>query len=334
MHRTADGRGRRGRRRGRRKPTLEPPPADALGVQQVADILAGRYLYCSLAGGSGAAQVGATIVERRVGIAGNRNQRARCRDRSIRERKRDHGIAGLSRDEIDGTYSRRAEHAAVRIVVQRVVLSIIPHPGDRVAVKIRHHCGSVASAADADTPGSLDELVHQPAVEGLLLVGIIVIHVTGVGLRTIETIAQCEVRIVGQQSGGDETVDGRRVVARDKAGFARRVRGEGVGPEIMVEADILKVDDYDVLNRRLRPLVVGNARHRSDAGEDSARGESGEFCSPGLAAFDSCSVDIAPAKVLRSNLHYGFASWCARPPRRSGKRSAPGHWVCAIRTVR
>jgi hypothetical protein len=187
VHRAAHRRAASGCRFGRSKTTLEPAPGDVFHVQQITDVFALRNLERSLTG-FGVAHIGFAVIQRRIGIAGYRHQRARCRDRSIRKRQRDDGMAGLPGDEIEGAYRRRAEHAAVRVVVHRKALCVVPQRGDGVAVEIGHYRRSVGSAADPDIARCLNELVHQPTVKRLLFVGVIVIHVAGVGLGWIETV--------------------------------------------------------------------------------------------------------------------------------------------------
>src|SRR5262249_33646704 len=105
---------------------------------------------------------------------------------------------------------------------------------------------------------ALDELVHLPAVERLLFVAVVVIHVARElaagathepGRRAVEALRRRRVRVRGQKRRG-QAVDGRRAGLRRErvAGRPRRVR---IRAEVMVERDVLLEDHDNVLDWRL-----------------------------------------------------------------------------------
>ena len=65
------------------------------------------------------------------------------------------------------------------------MLGVIPFRRDSVAVIVVHHQRLVRATAARRV---LDELVHQAMIEGLLLVAIAMIHVTGERLRVVEPL--------------------------------------------------------------------------------------------------------------------------------------------------
>jgi hypothetical protein len=199
-----------------------------------------------------AALVGPAIVERRVGIAGDRDLRAERRDPAFRKGQGNPGVSGLARNEIEGADRRGTEHRAIGVVVHRKTLRIVPQRGDGIAVEIGHHRGPVIATADADDAGRLDEFVHQPAIDRLLLVGVVVVHIAGEGFGPLEPKRLQQVRVVRQQAGVEQRIGRRRVFGGNKTGLVLRVCREWVGPKIVVEADVFAKNDDDVLDRRLR----------------------------------------------------------------------------------
>ncbi len=169
------------------------------------------------------------------------------------------GAVRLTGDQVDGAGARGSELGAVGVVVQREVLGEVPQPGDRVAVVVVHHdpvrpvaAGVGGRALRAAAAGRLlDELVHQAAVEGFLLGGVAVVLVAGESLARIEPLRLVLVGVVCEQPVV-QAVDRGRARQRRERRLTGRVGGVRVGPEIVVERDVLVEDDHDVLDRRGR----------------------------------------------------------------------------------
>src|SRR5205814_3411184 len=127
---------------GRLEAALEPAPADVPRVEQVADVLAGRDGE-GVAGGVVA--VGA-VVEGRVGVAVDRAQAgavqradaARVLDLGPGLRVDRVGGAGLARGQVERARRGRAERGVPVVVAHRVVLRVVPQPGDRIAIVVVH----------------------------------------------------------------------------------------------------------------------------------------------------------------------------------------------------
>src|SRR6266568_2922666 len=282
---------------GRREAALEPAPGDAPGVEQVTDVLAGRDGHRV---GRGVAGVGA-IVKGGVGVTVD-GAEARAVGRAHGTRGRyglpgagadRHAAAGLARDQVERAGCRRAEGGVVVVVAHRIVLCVVPQPGDRVAVVVVHDQAGraeVRGRAGADV-GELDELVHLAAVDGLLLRRVTVVLVAGQGLRVGQPGGVAAVRVAGEQrpdraAGGDLGVQAvhrrgpRLGVERAPVGVGR----ERVGAEVVVERHVLVEDHDHVLDRRRGPAGPEGptARARGDglrrrvrAGHRGADGEAG-----------------------------------------------------------
>jgi len=123
----------------------------------------------------------------------------------------------LTRDQVDRARRRWSEGGAEGIVVEREVLGVVPQRGHRVAVVVIER--QIVGARQQI------EVVHQPAVDGFLLVGIVMVVAAGdeVADDTVEPLGIGDVGVVGQQSSG-EAIDRRGVLLGDKFGFALRVR--------------------------------------------------------------------------------------------------------------
>ena len=95
----------------------------------------------------------------------------------------------------------RAERVAVGVVTHRVLLGVVPQAGDGVAVVVVHYQARLADIRSSAvlTVGELDEFIHQTAVEGLLLGGVLVIHVAGEGLGGVEPGRVEEIGVVREQ---------------------------------------------------------------------------------------------------------------------------------------
>src|SRR6202012_2419926 len=95
--------------------------------------------------------------------------RARVRRRGL---DRD-GLRRRAGDQVERTRGRRAELGVERVVVERVVLRVVPQPGDGVAVVVVHDQARLTE--DDRLTGAdvglrvLHEGVHLAAVLGLLL---------------------------------------------------------------------------------------------------------------------------------------------------------------------
>ena len=122
-------------------------PRRCPGVEQVADVRAGRDPQRVGVLGAGVAVVGAVVVRRvEVAVDGaeavvvERAHRTRVRHDLIDVGRAD-GIAGagVARDEVECARRRRPELGVVVVVAHRVVLRVIPQAGDRVAVEVVHH---------------------------------------------------------------------------------------------------------------------------------------------------------------------------------------------------
>src|SRR5262249_43922456 len=107
-----------------REAALEPAPADAFEIEEVADIAA-SHLDRSVAR-DGATLIGAAIVESGIGIAGDRNQWGRSCHLAFREGQGYLRIAGLTRNQVESSRCRRPERCVEGIVAHCVVLSVIP----------------------------------------------------------------------------------------------------------------------------------------------------------------------------------------------------------------
>ena len=103
---------------------------------------------------------------------------------------------GLAGDEVDGAGGRWTKGGAEGVVVHRVVLGVVPHRGDGVAVVVAHGegCGGgdagAAVAADWATvfavPTESGKRSILPLSKACLLVGVVVVLVGGECLRAVE----------------------------------------------------------------------------------------------------------------------------------------------------
>ena len=161
----------------------------------------------------------------------------------------------LAADQVQRANRRLPEGRAEVVVRQRVVLRVVPQCGDGVAVEVVHDRARVASGCGG--AGRLDEGVHQAAVVGLLLGRVGVVLVAGQRLRGREADRIDQVGVVEAQEGR-EAVDRRRPLAIREPPLAPQVGGVRIGPEVMVEGDVLLEDHDEVLNRRDRPRCGAN----------------------------------------------------------------------------
>ena len=270
--------GRGCRELGRRgKATFEPAPGETGAIQDVADVralerdrVARRAIVpirLSVVGQGEAAL--AVRREVAVGSGGRRDRRVVCLVAGV-------DVAGVARRDVDGAGRRGPERDTERVVAERVVLGVVPHRGDGVAVVVVHDLGGEARCSERALragvhAGALDEVVHLSVVKRLLLVAVVVVLVTGelsagmagqAGGAAVQPLGLARVRIVGQQVGAVAELRRQRVARRRRETVDRRcpvrgvkslsvgVGGLGIGAEVVVEGLVLLEDHDDVLDRR------------------------------------------------------------------------------------
>ena len=257
-------------RPGRREPALEPAPGDVLRVEQVTDVLPGHHADRR---GGRVAGVRAVVV-RRVQVAVDGAQ-ALAVQRADRTRVGGHRAGGrVDRVAVAVTAGGHVERAGrgrpeVRVVVvvaHRVVLRVVPQPGDGVAVVVVHDDAGRAVLTGAQVLlGVLDEHVHLAAVERFLLRRVAVVLVAGQRLGGGEPLRVVAVRVVLEQAR-------RQAVHLRRARFgvewrAIRVGRVRVGAEVVVEGLVLAEDHDEVLDRRAGrgdDAVLAGGRLRRD----------------------------------------------------------------------
>src|SRR6185437_12379990 len=140
--------------RGGREPALEPAPGDMPRVEQVADVAPGHH--ADRAGGR-VAGVRAVVVgrvqvavDRAEALAVQRADRAGVGLLRTRGRVDRVTIAVGARDHVERAGGGRPEVRVVVVVAHRVVLGVVPQPGDGVAVVVVHD-----DAGRAEFPGAV-----------------------------------------------------------------------------------------------------------------------------------------------------------------------------------
>ncbi|MET4151919.1 hypothetical protein ABIC08_003315 [Bradyrhizobium sp. RT9b] len=234
------------------KAAHEAAPADALVVEQVADVLACHQ--------HGAARARAGIVGR-VGVADQRQAALAVGDRrrGADDVLRAIGLAGNHRER---ALRRRTESVGPGIVAHGEVLGVIPEGGGGVAVEIAHDLTVGAErtgAAGGAAAGEFRKQVFLAVVHGLLLgrVGVVLRARVGLGaveaerIRRAGAVGRAVVRIVHQQMRVGEIVDLRRMRLRHEGDRARRIGRVRIGREVMIERAVLVEDDHEMLDRRL-----------------------------------------------------------------------------------
>ncbi len=220
----------------RREPSLEPSPRHAAIVQQVSNVAPGhRHVVAR-----GAVVIGRLWVPDHA-----------PRDRLAGDGRK--GAIDLPGDQIERPGRRRPEGRVERVVAHREVLGVVPERRHRVAVEVAHDLALVAPRCAV--AGELDELVHQPVVEGQLLLGVVVPLVAGRGLRAAEAERIHRVRILRHEAGA-ESVHRRRPAQRMEGRLAGGIHGLGVGREIVIERHVLLENDDEMADRPASGPVV------------------------------------------------------------------------------
>ncbi len=303
---------------GRLEAALEPTPADALVVQQVADVPAGHHQLVVLGVGA--------VVEARVGVVDDGAD-------AVGVRGGDHvgvggllaglrvdrvAAVGLAGDQVERARGGGAVGAAEEVVAHREALGVVPQGGDGVAVVVVHHqagLGEHRRLAVLDVR-VLDELVHLAAVEGELLVLVGVVLVAGDGLGRAEPLRVGAVRVAVEQVVG-EAVDLRGAGLGGElhlvVGGVGRVR---VGAEVVVEGDVLLEYHHQVLDRGggLRGVGREGRGRACEGGERGRTGQGGSVAEPpgaggycvhvGTSNVRSCVSELGPRRVDPGG------SWC------------------------
>ena len=231
---------------------FEEAPADAGGVQQVADI--------------GSAHVRPALRwswSKRLRLGPRRSPAySRRRRPPLRLRWRLSGqLTPLVWPEIRlmAPVGRGTKVGAVGVVTHGEPLRIIPECGHGVAVVVAHHqpIRRLAIGRRTGRARVFGEQVHQPAVKRLLFRRVVVILIVGRGLgrsRRNGLVAPFPlsgiqgIRIVVEQPVRI-AIHRRRSGLGDKARLSGRIQGLGIGAEVVVEGDIFLKDDDEMLDR-------------------------------------------------------------------------------------
>ena len=145
-------------------------------------------------------------------------------------------------------------------------------------------CGVEFLRREGRKAGISRKRIHQAGVEGLLLVGVVVILVCGCRLRRaqpegvygvalVDFYIQ-EIRVALEQHGG-QAIYLWCFRARFEGGFMGRVERVWISPEVVIEGDILVKDHHQMLDRRRGLLGIlrwaGSASQRDQQEELVAR---------------------------------------------------------------
>ena len=255
----------------RTETTLEPAPRDVLFVELVADVLGVHR--GDLVGASGGT-VGAVVVQRIwVSHHGGGLSVFRNTGQSVvlaifdgllltRGRVMHRGTSNGSCNKVQRARRRWTENSGERIIVHGEVLRIVPHAGNGVAIVVAH--GQAGGAVGLRVilvivyRHSLRELVHLSAVVGLLLIGVVVVLVRSHSLLWGETERLSRVRVlISEQVIVLQVVDLRGAFLGLKFRgilftalqlLAVFIEGIRVRCEVVIEGNILRVNDHDVLD--------------------------------------------------------------------------------------
>ena len=179
---------------------------------------------------------------------------------------------GLARDQIERPDRRRPPVAGEVVIAHREALRVIPERGHRIPVVVAHDDGGIAlGEAGLRRHGMIErnELVHEPAVDRLLLVHVAMIlgalddavaseaervHIhllAGHRVHVVIGIVHQQLRVL------PVVLNHRRVRLRVERDFAAKVLRNRVGPEVLIERAVLIEDHDQVLDRCARRPVGG-----------------------------------------------------------------------------
>src|SRR5580704_1374262 len=162
---------------------FEEAPADARGIQHIADVAAAHLQNFAAGGGAGVAD--------RVGIADQREAAVTVSDDSAAAVLVRDDTVGLTGNQVQRAIGRGTKVGVVGVIAHGEVLSVVPQGGNGVAVVIPHgQTGRVNDTAAArrrarDTNVGREQ-IHQAFIEGQLLRRVIVVLVVGSRLRAVE----------------------------------------------------------------------------------------------------------------------------------------------------
>src|SRR5260370_19069073 len=113
-------------------------------------------------------------------------------------------------------------------------------------------------------------------MSGGLFIAVIVILVAGYRHAWRDSERVYLVRIIGEQAGREQRIRFRRAFLGNKRRLPRQIERVRIGPEIMIERNVLLENDHDVLDRRggLGGIVVG-AEHRGREQRNCGSGDRG-----------------------------------------------------------
>jgi len=242
----------------------EAAPAHARRVEQVADRLAAHLDLV-------ARRVRANVPNR-IGIANHGQRTVRSAAHFVPGSvQRGDCAVGLACDRVQHAHRRRTEGGAVRVIAQREILRVVPHGRRGVPVKVAHdQPGGLRHSRTARRRSGRSRVFRIQILRttiGCLLLGlVVVVHVVGHSLRTIQTegigrarsVSRIQVGVVGQQRRA-QTVHCRRVRRWNKPGLARGIRCVRVSSKIVVERNVLVENHHQMLNwrRRCRRRILG-----------------------------------------------------------------------------
>ncbi len=212
---------------------------------------------------------------------------------------------GLAGNEVDRAEARRSERRAEGAVAHRVLLGVVPHRGDGVAVVVVHGqpLATVGRCLAGVAAGELHELVHRSGVVCLLLCLVAVVLVARRGLGGRQAGRLYRVGIVRREQvvvleGRDVarcvlcSLEARRGDARALLLLAGDVGGVRVGREVVVEGHVLPEDHDDVLDgrgRRRVPVAAGRGGICADG--TGAERTHGKCCGSGAGKGESSRAD-------------------------------------------
>lgn len=257
----------------------EAAPGEVGCIQQIADVLAGE---------DRGARRARTDVKTRIDVTGQCKAALTIGDGATVSNDRLHAV-GLAGDDVDRAGRRRTVAVGVGVVVERVVLGIIPHRSDGVAVKIAHHLALGAERAGRARCAAARvqrEEIGLAVVIGLLLGRVGVALRLGVRLRPVDTeriggigavrrVGEVSV-VVQQKRIRREVVDAWHRMGGIERRFAGRVARLRIGREVVIERNIFAEDHDKMLDRSGGSGRGCTARQRVRGNRTAARGRNGE----------------------------------------------------------